>query len=199
MKKQYIKLGCLAIVLIVCVAGYFLISNYYDEKEEQEKNANNIVAFSLDDYKAAKAITYTYNSNTVNLVQKDDKWMIDGDSETDLDESKVETEMLAALVEIVAEEKIGATTDLEGYGFVQDDDTISASTNIITITDSNDEKHTIYIGNANPYDSSKYYMMVEGDENVYVVDSSLVDSFAKSTDDLVKEEETTIEETATEE
>ena len=42
-----------------------------------------------------------------------------------------------------------------------------------------------------PYDASKYYMMVKGDDSVYVVDSSVVDGFTKTVDDLEKEEETT--------
>jgi hypothetical protein len=36
-----------------------------------------------------------------------------------------------------------------------------------------------------------YYMMIKGDDNVYVVDSTLAEAFSKSTDDLEKEEETT--------
>lgn len=88
---------------------------------------------------------------------------------------------------------------MEDYGFTQNGDTITASTNTITIVDANNKTHILYIGDANPYDSTKYYMMVEGDENVYVVDSSVVDAFSKSLEDLEKEEETTVEETTVEE
>ena len=195
MKRQTIKLGSVVILLVVCVVAYFFITNYYDNKEQEKENANKVVAFSLENYKESKSISYTYDSKTINLVRKDKQWKIKGDSKKDVDENIVETEMLSALVEIASEEKIDDSSDLEDYGFVKENGRTTSSTNTITIVDSQDKEHIIYIGNANPYDSSKYYMMVEGDESVYVVESSLVDAFSKSSDDLEKEEETTVEET----
>lgn len=195
MKRQTIKLGSVVILLVVCVVAYFFITNYYDNKEQEKENANKVVAFSLENYKESKSISYTYDSKTINLVRKDKQWKIKGDSKKDVDENIVETEMLSALVEIALEEKIDDSSDLEDYGFVKENGRTTSSTNTITIVDSQDKEHIIYIGNANPYDSSKYYMMVEGDESVYVVESSLVDAFSKSSDDLEKEEETTVEET----
>lgn len=191
MRKQYIELGSVIILLIVCVIGYFSITNYYNNKEKKEENANKIVAFSLENYKDAKSISYTSDSDTINLVKKDNKWNIKGDSKTDVDESIVETEMLSTLVEVVSEEKIDDSSNLEEYGFTEKDGKIKSSTNTITIVDSENKEHTIYLGNANPYDTSKYYMMVEGNKSVYVVDSSVADAFSKTKDDLEKEEETT--------
>ena len=195
MKKQYIKLGSVIILLIVCVIGYFSMTNYYDNKEKKEKNENKIVAFSLKNYKEAKSISYTTESGVINLVREEDKWNIKGDSKMDVDESIVETEMLSALVEVISEEKIDDSSNLADYGFTKKDGDITPSTNMITIVDSEDKEHVIYLGEANPYDASKYYMMIKGDESVYVVDSSVADAFSKTKDDLEKEEETTIEET----
>ena len=48
-----------------------------------------------------------------------------------------------------------------------------------------------------PYDSTKYYMMVKGDDNVYVISSDLVTAFSKTVDDMKEEETTTVEETTT--
>lgn len=197
MKKQYIKLGSFAILLIICIVGYFFIGNYYENKEQKEENADKIVAFSLKNYKDTKSISYTSDSDTINLERKDNEWNIKGESKIDVDESVVETEMLSTLVEVISEEKIEDSSNLEDYGFTKKDGKITPSTNLITIVDSEDKEHMIYLGDANPYDTSKYYMMVEGDESVYVVDSSVADAFSKTTDDLEKEEETTVEETAT--
>lgn len=195
MKNQYIKLGSVIILLAVCVIGYFSITKYYDNKEQKEEKANKITAFSLKDYKKAKSISYTSDSGVINLVRKEDKWNIKGDSKTDVDESIVETEMLSKLVEVVSEDKIDDFSNLKDYGFTKEDGEVTPSTNTITIVDSEDKEHVIYLGEANPYDASKYYMMIKGDESVYVVDSSVADAFSKSKDDLEKEEETTVEET----
>ena len=63
--------------------------------------------------------------------------------------------------------------------------------------DEDNNTNTLYIGDANPYDSQTYYMMVEGDDNVYLIDSTVVDAFSMSIDNLT-EEETTLEESVTE-
>lgn len=196
MNKQAIKLGSVAILLAVCVIGYFFISNYYENKEQEKENATKIVAFSLENYKDTKSISYTNDSETINLVQNDNKWHIKGKSKIDVDESIVETEMLSELVEVTADDKIDDSSNLADYGFTKKDGTITPSNNMITVVDAEDKAHTIYLGNANPYDASKYYIMVEGDDSVYVVDSSVADAFSKTADDLEKEEETTVEETA---
>lgn len=195
MSKQAIKLGSVAILLVICVIGYFFISNYYENKEQEEENANKIVAFSLENYKDTKSISYTNDSETINLVRKDHEWQIKGKSKVDVDESVVETEMLSTLVEVISDEKIDDLSNLVDYGFTKKDGAITSSTNAITVVDAEDKEHTIYLGNSNPYDASKYYMMVEGDDSVYVVDSSVANAFSKNTDDLEKEEETTVEET----
>ena len=193
MNKQYIRLGSFVLLLIVCVCAYFMITNYYDNKEQEEEKANSFTAFSLDEYKDTKKISYQSDSGTITLERKDKQWKIKGQSKINVDESVVETDMLALLVEVVSDEKMEDVTDLKDYGFTKTDKKITASTNEITIVDSKDKEHTIYLGNANPYDTSKYYMMVKGDDSVYVVDSSVVDGFSKTVDDLEKEEETTTE------
>lgn len=105
MNKQAIKLGSVVVLLIICVFGYLFITNYYDDKEQKEEKENKVVAFSLEDYKDTKSVSYSNDSETIKLVRKDKEWQIKGDSKTDVDESIVETEMLSKLVEVVSEEK----------------------------------------------------------------------------------------------
>lgn len=197
MNKQFIKLGSVIVVLMICVIGYFFLTNYYDSKEKKEQKANQTVVFSLDNYKDTKSVSYTNNSDTIRLVRKGNEWQIKGKSKIDVDESVVEADMLSTLVEVTSDEKIDDLSDLADYGFTKKDGKITSSTNTIIIVDSEDKEHTIYLGNANPYDATKYYMMVEGDDSVYVVDSSVVDAFSKTVDDLEKEEETTVNDTTT--
>lgn len=191
MKKQIVQFGSIIIILIICIAGYTILSGHYDKKEKKEKTSNQIVAFSLDDYKNTKSLKYTNQNETIELTKKNGTWEIKGDSKTKVDGTKVESEMLSKLVEVIASEKIDKVSKEENYGFIKSDDNVAASTCTIKIVDSEGNEHTLYIGNSNPYDSDKYYMMVKGDDNVYVINSDLTNAFSKSKDDLKKEEETT--------
>ena len=191
MKKQIVQFGSIIIILVICIAGYTILSGHYDKKEKKEKTSNQIVAFSLDDYKNTKSLKYTNQNETIELIKENGTWEIKGDSKTKVDDTKVEREMLSKLVEVIASEKIDKVSKEENYGFIKSDDNVAASTCTIKIVDSEGNEHTLYIGNSNPYDSDKYYMMVKGDDNVYVINSDLINAFSKSKDDLKKEEETT--------
>ena len=191
MKKQIVQFGIIIIILIICIAGYTILSGHYDKKEKKEKTSNQIVAFSLDDYKNTKSLKYTNQNETIELTKENGTWEIKGDSKTKVDGTKVESEMLSKLVEVIASEKIDKVSKEENYGFIKSDDNVAASTCTIKIVDSEGNEHTLYIGNSNPYDSDKYYMMVKGDDNVYIINSDLTNAFFYFKYDLKKEEETT--------
>ena len=57
-----------------------------------------------------------------------------------------------------------------------------------------DKTTTFYIGDYNDM-VSEYYLKMEGDDAVYLVDSTLNDTFSKTVDTLVKKEDTETEET----
>ena len=179
MKKQFIQFGVIVAVLVVCIVGYFVMSSHFDKKEKKEEEAGKIVAFQLDDYKDVKSFSYVLSKSTLEIKKNDGKWQISGQEDVKLKKSTIEFEMLSKLAEIDAE------------------DELAAATNTIKVTDKDGKEHIIYIGNANPYDSTKYYMMVKGDDNVYVISSDLVTAFSKTVDDMKEEETTTVEETTT--
>lgn len=198
MKKQLVQFGVIIIVLIACIGGYFAATHYSDTKEAEESQEDTIEAFKIDETKIV-GLAYTYDNQEIQLSKNEDKWLNANDHEKNLDSSSIEDEMLVPLSQINASQKIENPENLSEYGFETDDKgVITPKTNTITATDSENNTYTIYIGTANPYESSKYYMMVQGDNNVYVIDSTVVDAFSKSVDDL-EEETTTIEETTVEE
>ena len=96
--------------------------------------------------------------------------------------------MLAKLVSVTADEKIAKKDDVSQYGFTIDDNgNVIAETNTIALTDEDNTTYTLYIGKENPYDTSKYYMMVEGDENnIYLVDSDIQTAFSKNISDITE-------------
>ena len=199
MRKQMIQFLAVILVLIVCIGGYFAVTHYSDKKEKEESREDTIEAFKIDNDVNIVGLTYTYEGKEISLSKDDDKWTDTDDSGKKLDGSTIESEMLIPLSKIEASQKIEKPEDTAEYGFeTNDKGVITPKTNTIIATDSDNNTYTIYIGTANPYDSSKYYMMVAGDDNVYVIDSTVVDAFSKAVDDL-EEETTTAEETTAEE
>ena len=152
----------------------------------------------IENYKDLTKVSYNYEDATINLVKKDDKWKDESDTSKSLDSNNINSEMLSTLVEIDASTKIDSPEDISQYGFTKDSDgNITGETNSITVTDNDGKVNKIYIGSTNPYDSTKYYMMVNDDTNVYVVDSTVNDAFSKDVEEL-EEETTTVEETTEE-
>ena len=95
--------------------------------------------------------------------------------------------MLAKLVSVTADEKIAKKDDVSQYGFTIDDNgNVIAETNTIALTDEDNTTYTLYIGKENPYDTSKYYMMVEGADNIYLVDSDIQTAFSKNISDITE-------------
>lgn len=192
MKKQLIQFTAVIVILLLCVGGYFLMTNYFSAKKEQEETTDTVTAFKIDDYTKITGITYNYNDETVILLKNGDEWISGSDTETDLDEDTIEQEMLIKLSQVNAETVIENPEDIADYGFEKDKKgNITPDTMTIIAMDSDDKSYTAYIGASNPYDTSKYYMMAEGDDDVYVIDSSIVDTFSKSESDLAVVEETT--------
>lgn len=131
---------------------------------------------------------YTLSDDTIKMVKKDEasiikkylnnggKWTIESDSSVNVSRSTINSKMLSKLVEIDASDKISSPSDIKDYGFTKKNEEITGSTNNIIVTDSNGKNYEIYFGSVNPYDSTLYYMMVKGDDNVYTVSSDLNES-----------------------
>jgi hypothetical protein len=198
MRKQTIQFLTIVGILILCAIIYFGTTLYFSKQEEAE-SADTITAFEIEDYKNnITKVSYGYSDEDITLVNEDGTWYDSADKSVKIDSSAVET-MTALLSNVTASQKIEKPDDISEYGFTTDDDgNIEATTNKIVITDADEKTYTLYIGASNPYDESQYYLMVEGDDNIYVVDSTLSEGFEKSIDDLT-EEETTVEETTVEE
>lgn len=200
MKKQKKQLIVMVCLLLVCVVAYGGMTMYYSNKAKEEdakEEADKMTAFSID-YTTITGISYISGEENVTLVKNDDTWYSSDDTEVNIDESTVETDMLYILDSVSAEQKIETPEDISQYGFAKDDEgNITAETNTIVLIDDADNTYALYIGAANPYDSSQYYLMVEGDNSVYVIGTSLVDGFSKTVEDMTVEE-TTAEETSAE-
>lgn len=191
MNKQKKQFVVVVILMAVCIIGYFDVGKFYknqEEKESENKEATAITAFELKDYEKITAFNYITNGTSITLTKDSDgKWHDSSDASVNISKDSVETDMLAKLVSVTADEKIAKKDDVSQYGFTIDDNgNVIAETNTIALTDEDNTTYTLYIGKENPYDTSKYYMMVEGDDNIYLVDSDIQTAFSKNISDITE-------------
>ncbi len=187
MRKQTKRLIVIVVILIVLCIAYILISHYFNQKEEEE-NAAVAVPFSVESVADVTGVDYYYEGENIHLTKKDGIWKCKGNKSVNLDDDNIDDQMISTLVRVEASRVIESPDDISEYGFeTNEDGDIEPDGNIITVYQGDDES-VIYIGAANAYDSTIYYMMVDGDDNVYVVDDSVAEAFSKSVDDITEVE-----------
>lgn len=185
MKKQKKQMLILLIVCLVCVGGYFLLQKVDLEKEE-ETTASETVKLDIFDSESISELTVA-GENELHFVKKDDVWYAAEDESLNLDQSTVQS-LVRNLKTIYVDTVIEAPEDLDQFGLADPAMTVTA-----VMADGNTA--VIYTGIYNDM-TYCYYIQVEGDANVYLVDNYVIGSCKKSLDEFIVVEET---ETETEE
>ena len=125
MNKQKKQFVVVVILMAVCIIGYFGVGKFYknqEEKESENKEATAITAFELKDYEKITAFNYITNGTSITLTKDSDgKWHDSSDASVNISKDSVETDMLAKLVSVTADEKIAKKDDVSQYGFTIDD------------------------------------------------------------------------------
>ena len=110
MNKQKKQFVVVVILMAVCIIGYFGVGKFYknqEEKESENKEATAITAFELKDYEKITAFNYIANGTSITLTKDSDgKWHDSSDASVNISKDSVETDMLAKLVSVTADEKI---------------------------------------------------------------------------------------------
>ena len=176
MKKQKIQMCILLAVCGLCVGGYFAISRHEFEIKE-ELSEVLVTDFNKDDV-TGLTVSGDYE---LKLVKGDDGvWR--------------EESMNMLLSEIdnitTSETVIEAPEDLSQYGLDEPFRTITAELS--------DGTSVTLCAGAKSDLLSKYYVKTESGESVYMVDSYIVEDFAKMPEELVEEETTGTEDTGEE-
>ena len=187
-KKQFILLCVVLVAFCGIFFGLKAFNQHQEEKEAQEEEAQKIVLEGM----AAEDVTefsYRYGGEEIGFVKEDGTWYFTGDKTVNITQTSIET-MLSKVETVTASQKIEAPEDVSEYGFDEPQ-------NVIWLK-SADKELTITIGMYNSM-TSQYYLMVDGDDNVYLVDSTIYSAFQKSVEDVTEEEETTDDGSAEEE
>ena len=190
MKKKKVQMIVLVIAALLCVGAYFLIRSL-DLEEETEETETVITDFSSED------VTELTVSGDISLdfTREDGEWKEKSIPDEAIVQGEVDTLVSRISSLATTETVLEAPSDLSEYG-------LSEPFRTVTATLSDQTSVTVHMGNESSL-LGKYYIQVEGDDNVYLISAYIVSGFEKTPEDFIEEEETTeeaeTEETAAEE
>ena len=185
-KSQVITIVVLLVVLGLCIAGFFFGKQYFADKEKKEEAAKKTTVLTINPNDVI-GVTYTYNGKTYTISNTDGTWKNEDDKKMKLSQDGVST-MVSSLSNIKATTIIKNPKNLVQYGFTKDDKgNIKPETQEIYVKTKGDKYYDIFVGKQNPYDQSAYYLMIKGDNNVYLVDYDNVGEFQKTVNELEAE------------
>ncbi len=186
-KGQIITLVVLVIVLAACIGGYFISKQYFADKEKQEEAAKTKTVLKIDTSKVS-GVAYSYNGKTYTIGKTNNIWTNVDDAKMKLNQTEVGN-MISTLKSIGATTIIKKPKDISQYGFTKIKNGVKPQTQEIYVKTDNEKYYDIFVGAPNPYNQSSYYVMIKGDDNVYLVDSGVTTEFQKTLNEL--EQETT--------
>lgn len=177
MKRSRKLFGLLAVLALFIVAAYIARVTNPENKADDTTTENNIKYTILTiEPDMVDSITWTYNDSTLTFTHKEDTWSYADDSTFPLDASYIDS-MLSSLNGIQASKIVEDVTDLSMYGL---------DNPICSINVDAGSAYSILIGNETALDGLRYVSI--GDDNVYLVDSTLLSSFSYGLYDILATE-----------
>ena len=168
MKKQKVQLIVVAILLVLCIAGYFIIKNV-NKNTEQEATTTTITVTNVESDNV-KEIEYIYNGEAIAFIKDGDTWYYKNDKNITILQSEITT-MLGYVCNVMTSTKIDNPE------------------NTISMTLSDGSVVQIIVGDYLSI-TGEYYAMTSGDDAVYTIPSYCVSAFGKSIDELTETTET---------
>lgn len=177
-KKQAIAI---VVALVLLVAALFGLKFYNKKTEEKQTAADEAarVYASQTTSDAITALSWEYNGETIHLTKTDDTWTCTEQPDLTLDTDQVTT-LLDAVASLEATQQVENPEDDAIYG-------LDTPTNVITYTTS-DGTTTLTLGNENNITGGNYLKNSDND-NIYLVDTTLVTTFDCDVSTLEKTEE----------
>ena len=174
-KKQWIILVIVLAVIVAASAGMKGYQKKQSQKTAQKEESEKVYAlqFASDD---VTGISYSYNGTVLSFTKEGDDWKCSADETAEIDADKMKT-MLSSLGSMTADSTVESPEDVSEYG-------IDQPTQQVTLDFSDGSEKTVTFGSTNEIVGGTY-VQVSGDENVYLVGSSYVNTtLNKGVDDL---------------
>ena len=178
-KKQWIILVIALAAIVAASAGMKGYQKKQEQKAAQQEEDEKVYAlqFASDD---VTGISYEYSGETLEFTKTDDAWSSSTDPTVQIDADKMKT-MFSSLGSMTADSTVESPEDVSEYG-------IDQPTQQVTLDFSDGSEKTVTFGSTNEIVGGTY-VQVSGDDNVYLVGSSYVNTtLNKGVDDLKVDE-----------
>lgn len=181
MKKQKIQLLVLLVVLAALAAAFFGLKKYNEVQSETPAEEEGDVIIDVA-YADVVNLIYEYDGETYHYEKTEDTWYLAEDYSQNVRQYRIKA-MLVGVTPLKATKTLENVTDLSLYGLENPQRTIIFDTDI--------QRFTIYVGDANSLTSS-YYIQLQGKpDTVYVVAQADINRFNFGTDDIIEPAEET--------
>lgn len=178
-KRNFTTILLLLLVLIFVVAGYGLLKSHNDKVEQEEvAQEEQDTSIKLQDFEAESIVNISVESAEEQFlfVKKDDNWVLDGEEEYPLSQSKL-TSMAAGIAQLSATRLVvEAPEDLSEYGLLNPSLLIKA----VTVEG---KEYSLQLGEQLTTDTD-YYGQIAGDNAVYVIPMATRTKYAITKADL---------------
>lgn len=175
MKKRIKQLIIAVVLLVLCIIGYIVIPKMIDYSDVMETSGLDSILST--DTSTINSLEVVWGKYTTKLVKENGVWKVEGRDGTPNNEL-VDTALKYA-GNIHARKTISDHGDLKEYGMDQPQYTIN-----FTTSDGKNVKY--YIGNYNNMDEA-FFLMLDGDQNIYTVATDYADAFSFNEDLILKE------------
>lgn len=166
----------LILVLVVLLAVYLGLRTWNAGQEKKETAEQEAAVIHITDTDAEDIVSLRFNVGNGDMeFDKEDQWYYTPDKDFPLQQSYPE-DMAETVGNITADRELTDADSADAYGL---DDPSST----IEYTDADGNVTKIFIGDMT---GENYYVMVNGNDTVYTVESSVIDTLNYSLDDMAQ-------------
>lgn len=185
MQKQKKQFVIITILLIICIAAWLGIRAYNNKAEEKEKEEAEAEKITVAEIAAEDimAFSYKYEDTELSFTKTDGTWSYDADASVSLNQDAIAS-LLSNVERVVAEDEVKDYDDISDYGFDTSEQRVCVKTQ---------EREYIFTFGMNNSLLNQDYMMLDGDDTVYLVSTTMKNSFTKSIEDLTQVEDAATE------
>lgn len=182
MKKKGVRIIVCIVLLLALSAGLVLVRQLTKEEKKPEKETQSVSQTQVKDIEGLVYQSESTGGEEVSLVREKNIWYYEKDKEFPLDQSYVTNNMVLTAAQATANRTLeNPSDDLSQYGLDNPHTTI-------TLKKITGDEVTMHIGSYN-MNVEGYYLKVEGDNNIYLVDGQMVFAFDMSIYEIADKEE----------
>lgn len=163
-KKMILLLGLLCVLL----GGYAMLGQMNETTTVSETKGNYPL---WAEGKTVSSLTWTKDGETFAFSMGESVWMKDGDNTFPVNQTAVEN-LADKIKNLTAVSELTDVTKPEDYGLAE-------PAFAVTVRDESGSETVYAMGDQTPFEDG-YYLSVSGNENIYVIESSLATMFSKT-------------------